>query len=1566
MHIGITVSFKHSVFSSGTAQTALALAELFTYAGDTCSFIRVSEETWWQDIQSIQNRWKISSDTTGFDRILEVEPLTPAQRAKAGCPCIWIVRKSPLFHDIEACVIPFPIAKRDLEGITETWAQEELCTADDIQYLELITKKPVRTVPFLWSAIAIETFRKGSTLPIWQQSYTKDRGFQVHICETNMSSTSSCLIPLCIFGESVVRGNLDANLKVHNGDHLKGSEFFQKNLWANVVGDIKGMTIENTFVGRQRIVELPSVPNTLLIAHSRFIGIRPYQLDALWCGIPLVHNSPLLCKIGADVERGYYPNNDISKACSAVESVTKKWLTEADLFTVRKKILYTFGVLSDRVKGGWKDACANVRFTPSVVVPTATRSNTFHIGFTDMWENFNPEYNFFTLLLQDRYPEYTILGFDASQSKIVPDAVLFGPFGSEWKSPRFAGVRKIHYTGENTGPVDHPDVFLNMGYEMRNDPNYIRLPLWILEVDWFHADVTKLKNPIPISLKEYMNPAEGSVRNRFCAFVVSNPSQPARNQAFHTLNRYKPVDSAGRLYNNVGTELFAGLGGGGGERMKVDFLKQFKFCLTYENAESPGYITEKIFHAKAAGCVPIYWGAPNLEVDFDIQGCIDARGCTSEELIARVKEVDENPQLWSKKASIPAISTKKYGEIMSLLSVVATRIMGKTEVKTEVKAEVKTEVKAEVKTEVKTELKSEVKTVQLTQLPTDEIRLGNTVFVTGCNSRFVDPLLSYWLPSVYAQKNVLTNIQVHVYLLDVSEEDQRKILTAFPSVKLFAIPSEKVPGFPDCWNPQHFLWKLWLLKESVRNITKGYPIIYMDTGVLFCRWPTAWLKRVKEEGICLLEDSEQDNRHWCNPSFCRELGVTEQELNDQQLWAGSIACIAGDAKAIKLFEDAWTLGKKPAVIVGEKWAGLHADKKPYGHRHDQSILSVLSKRQGIARFPLGEVYCHISLRHTYMKGLALYAHRGFFILNDPVAMGIDTTWVINLDRRKDRMDKFLTNNAFLAEKMLRFPAVDGKKMQLTPKIARMFASAHNISWRKGVMGCALSHMALWSKLVKERKEINTYFILEDDAVINSEFVPLFNHLNETNGLPADWDVIYLGGVLPPNRQGFESGAVERVSEYLGRVKENNFFGQSSKYFHFCAYSYILRRSGAEKLMRMFQERNGCWAPADHMICNEHASLNIYFTYPLLAGCYQDTDPRYLTSNFNVFGKEEYDSDLRNEDCFTEKEIRDALQSKGDLDIDGAWKDATAAAPGILSAVAGLGNTPSSPVIFHDIDNLFEKKWLEFVLGKPLKDIRTKIPIVVYQRPYCEKLKETLRDWPAFTLLHLSDERGLDPIDIYDWPACKGVVRNYLRPIRNQKVVTIPLGYHWKSEAGQSEAGQSEAGQSEAGQSEAGQSEANKSRDLIWSFIGAEHVDRKEKLQPFKELLPNKCVFQSGWNSPQKLGEHEVLDTLERSMCVPCPGGVEYETFRIYEALEAGAVPVFVDGDPAFLEYLKQWVPVVSSPDWATAARIVFGLSQRPDLYEAYRISLLNGWAAMKQWTVETARKTLGLRDMSIL
>jgi alpha(1,3/1,4) fucosyltransferase len=47
---------------------------------------------------------------------------------------------------------------------------------------------------------------------------------------------------------------------------------------------------------------------------------------------------------------------------------------------------------------------------------------------------------------------------------------------------------------------------------------------------------------------------------------------------------------------------------------KKEILQKYKFSICFENARDiPGYITEKIFDCFFSGCVPIYWGANNIE-----------------------------------------------------------------------------------------------------------------------------------------------------------------------------------------------------------------------------------------------------------------------------------------------------------------------------------------------------------------------------------------------------------------------------------------------------------------------------------------------------------------------------------------------------------------------------------------------------------------------------------------------------------------------------------------------------------------------------------------------------------------------------------------------------------------------------------------------------------------------------------------------------------------------------------------------------------------------------------------
>ena len=104
-----------------------------------------------------------------------------------------------------------------------------------------------------------------------------------------------------------------------------------------------------------------------------------------------------------------------------------------------------------------------------------------------------------------------------------------------------------------------------------------------------------------------------------------------------------------------------------------------------------------------------------------------------------------------------------------------------------------------------------------------------------------------------------------------------------------------------------------------------------------------------------------------------------------------------------------------------------------------------------------------------------------------------------------------------------------------------------------------------------------------------------------------------------------------------------------------------------------------------------------------------------------------------------------------------------------------------------------------------------------------------------------------------------------------------------------------------------------------------------------------------WNSSKMLGREETLSVMLNSWCIPCPSGQNSETYRFYEALEAGAIPILSKGDVTedYLRFLQRWLPLLLAENWEHAAQLIFTLKSKPEVYEQYRNQLLNAWENMK-------------------
>jgi hypothetical protein len=267
------------------------------------------------------------------------------------------------------------------------------------------------------------------------------------------------------------------------------------------------------------------------------------------------------------------------------------------------------------------------------------------IWFDDMDGEFNVDENFITNILKKKYQ--VIL------DKNTPDYLFYSN-----NSKRFLQYDciRIYYSVENLVPdfnlCDYAIGFHYLNFEDR----YIRYPLYL--VNGFKAyNGDNYSKDLELAQQKHENfKYNMGEKKEFCAFTYSNGNAAeCREKIFKALMEYKHVDSGGRYLNNIG----------GAIDDKLEFQKRHRFVVAFENTSTPGYTTEKIVSAFAACAVPIYWGNPNIEKEFNKESFINCHdyGLTKEgkkevidRIIDEVKRIDLDDGIYEKMLAAPAFT----------------------------------------------------------------------------------------------------------------------------------------------------------------------------------------------------------------------------------------------------------------------------------------------------------------------------------------------------------------------------------------------------------------------------------------------------------------------------------------------------------------------------------------------------------------------------------------------------------------------------------------------------------------------------------------------------------------------------------------------------------------------------------------------------------------------------------------------------------------------------------------------------------------------------------------------
>jgi GR25 family glycosyltransferase involved in LPS biosynthesis len=200
------------------------------------------------------------------------------------------------------------------------------------------------------------------------------------------------------------------------------------------------------------------------------------------------------------------------------------------------------------------------------------------------------------------------------------------------------------------------------------------------------------------------------------------------------------------------------------------------------------------------------------------------------------------------------------------------------------------------------------------------------------------------------------------------------------------------------------------------------------------------------------------------------------------------------------------------------------------------------------------------------------------------------SYVINMKSRKDRYSTFLATNKDKLTNLNpeRFDAVSGKDLVPTPGLRKLF-EMNDYLWRRGMIGCSLSHMLLWTEHMKSDDK-PYLLVFEDDAKCSNYFEEKLKDI--ISSIPEDWDILFLGHLLKNNTTNNFDNTIKifKIRSYADSLKIS--LGGT--------HCYVINKSGISKLLAFFQDHQMIHG-IDTMIQKSiDSDVNVYYTHPILA------------------------------------------------------------------------------------------------------------------------------------------------------------------------------------------------------------------------------------------------------------------------------------------------------------------------------------------------------------------------------
>ena len=230
--------------------------------------------------------------------------------------------------------------------------------------------------------------------------------------------------------------------------------------------------------------------------------------------------------------------------------------------------------------------------------------------------------------------------------------------------------------------------------------------------------------------------------------------------------------------------------------------------------------------------------------------------------------------------------------------------------------------------------------------------------------------------------------------------------------------------------------------------------------------------------------------------------------------------------------------------------------------------------------------------------------------------------VVNLQRRSDRrmdVEKRLRDANVKNSDYEIINAVDGKDLKPSFILKHLFRG-NDFLYKKGVLGCALSHLAIWERLLAD-PDNDYYIVLEDDITLNKDFAKYIDLMKDTF---FEKDVVFLGYHMKNDMRekfGFLYNREDGAEIKVAKLTQKLFYGGT--------IGYSINKLGAKKLLEN-SKNNGVQRAIDYFMID---SLNVD---------YWETRPQLVFSECVQNNNGQIDSDVQRESEVLEFPETDSL------------------------------------------------------------------------------------------------------------------------------------------------------------------------------------------------------------------------------------------------------------------------------------------------------------------------------------